>query len=247
MFRWDGSRKVHLRRILGLILVSTSLLPPVVMAQATNCHVPPRLSVPVVKPGPQDETRRVPITGYVLALSWSPEFCRDFPRDAQCAAENGRFGFIVHGLWPQGAGNARPQWCNAASVPEPVVRAQFCATPSAGLIAREWAKHGSCSGTTASDYFAASRKLFAAIRLPDMMAVSRRPVDVGGFKRLISAANPLVKPSGVTVVTERDGDWLREIRLCLTRDLLPQSCPRGQGGGAPDGAAIKIWRGGRQD
>jgi ribonuclease T2 len=221
------------------------VLPGVAFAQAQSCRVPERLSVPVVKPGSADETRRVPINGYVLALSWSPEFCKDFPRDDQCAAANGRFGFIVHGLWPQGVGGVRPQWCNAAPVPEAVIRAQFCATPSAGLIAREWAKHGSCSGTTAADYFAASRKLFAAVRLPDMMALSRRAIDVGGFKRLLSAANPSIKPSGVTVVTEREGDWLREIRICLTRDLRPIPCPRGQGGGAPDGAALRIWRGGR--
>jgi ribonuclease T2 len=215
------------------------------MAQAASCRIPPRLSVPIVLPGPRDETRRVPIAGYVLALSWSPEFCKDFPRNEQCDADNGRFGFIVHGLWPQGAGSLRPQWCNAAPVPEAVARAQFCVTPSVSLIAREWAKHGSCSGTTAADYFSASRKLFAAIRWPEMMALSRRPIDVGGFKRLVSAANPAIRPSGIAVVTERDGDWLREIRLCLTRDLRPQPCPRGQGSGAPDGAPLQIWRGGR--
>ena len=35
---------------------------------------------------------------YVLALSWSPEFCHSHPANAQCS---GHFGFVVHGLWPQ--------------------------------------------------------------------------------------------------------------------------------------------------
>ena len=43
-------------------------------AQAYQCRVPARVAVPDVRPdGP---ARRMPVTGYVLALSWAPEFCR---------------------------------------------------------------------------------------------------------------------------------------------------------------------------
>lgn len=185
------------------------------------------------------------MSAYVLALSWSPQFCRTRADDEQCDRSNGRFGFIVHGLWPQGSGGARPQWCPAAPLSEAVVRAQFCTTPSVRLIAREWAKHGACSGTSPDDYFAAARRMFSAIRIPDMDALSRRPLDVGAFKRLVAAANPSIRPSALTVETERTGGWLREVRLCLTRSLVPQPCPRGQGTGAPDGTPLRIWRGDR--
>ncbi len=241
----DGSRKAPLRRISAWISLWLSLIPAVGAAQAANCHVPPRLDVPAISPGPGDAPVRVAVASYVLALSWSPQFCRDRAEDEQCDPANGRFGFIVHGLWPQGAGRARPQWCAGPPLPEAVARAQYCTTPSVKLLAREWAKHGACATTNPADYFAASRKLFAAIRLPDMDALSRRPLDIGAFKRALAAVNPLIRPSALIVETDRGGGWLREVRVCLTRDLMPQSCSRGQGGGAPDGAPLRIWRAAR--
>src|SRR6266576_5176162 len=48
---------------------------------------------------------------YVLALSWSPEFCRRHPTKAECVS--GKFGFVVHGLWPQYA-NGYPENCSTA-------------------------------------------------------------------------------------------------------------------------------------
>ena len=65
-----------------------------VHAQAYQCSVPARVSVPQVRPdGP---ARQVPITGYTLALSWSPEFCKGRESRAddavQCSRRNGRFG-----------------------------------------------------------------------------------------------------------------------------------------------------------
>ncbi len=37
---------------------------------------------------------------YLLSLSWSPAFCLQSPGAAECNGPR-RFGFIVHGLWPQ--------------------------------------------------------------------------------------------------------------------------------------------------
>lgn len=43
-------------------------------AQAYQCRVPDKITVPQVRPdGP---VRRTAVTGYTLALSWSPEFCK---------------------------------------------------------------------------------------------------------------------------------------------------------------------------
>ncbi len=91
-----------------------------------------------------------------------------------------------------------------------------------------------------ADYFAASRKLFASVRFPDMAALSRRPLDVGGFKRLMSAANPRIMPSAISVTTERDGSWLREVRICLTKAMIAAPCPRDAPRGAPDGVPLSI-------
>ena len=184
----------------------------------------------------------MPVTGYQLALSWSPQYCRTQSKDGQCNGANGRFGFILHGLWPEGASRDYPQWCTAPPLTEKIVREQYCTTPSARLIAHEWAKHGTCVTQNPADYFAASRKLYASVRYPDMGALSRRSIDVGAFKRLMSAANPRIVPSSLVVTTDRDGNWLREVRICLTKAMRPEPCPRGRSRGAPDGTPLKIWR-----
>ena len=234
-----------LRRISVWISLWLSIGPGVALAQATQCRLPPRLEVPDARQPGDEPTRLVAVAGYTLALSWSPQYCRSHPDDGQCDVSNGRFGFILHGLWPEGAGASYPQWCarSPALIPEPVARAQFCTQPSPRLMAHEWAKHGTCATRNPGDYFAASRKLFASIRFPDMNALSRRRIDVGGFKRLMSAANPRIMPSAITVSTDRRGDWLREVHICLTKAMLPEPCRRSRSGGAPDGAALRIWRG----
>jgi ribonuclease T2 len=226
------------------ISLSLSALPGLAAAQAASCRVPDTISVPPSTRSASDVTRIVPINSYVFALSWSPQFCRSHGGDDQCNPANGQFGFIVHGLWPQGQGNANPQWCPAAPLPLAVVRAQFCATPSARLTAHEWERHGACASGNPADYFLAGRKIFGAIRFPDMNALSRRVIDVGGFKRILSAANPLIQPSAIVVLTDRNGGWLREVQFCLARNFFPQPCPRGSGNGAPDGVALNIWRDG---
>jgi ribonuclease T2 len=48
-------------------------LPSVASAQAYQCRAPQVRAVPTITPdGPR---RELPVTGYTLALSWSPEFC----------------------------------------------------------------------------------------------------------------------------------------------------------------------------
>lgn len=74
------------------------------ITQAYQCRMPQWVSVPQMRAdGP---TRTVSVTGYTLALSWSPEFCKGRKTDArqrtQCSGRNGRFGLIVRGLWPDG-------------------------------------------------------------------------------------------------------------------------------------------------
>ena len=240
-----ASPKAPLRRISGWISLWLSLVPACAFAQASLCRIPGQIvAAPAARPDKQP-VRTVPVQGYTLALSWSPQYCRGHPDDGQCDLANGRFGFILHGLWPEGAGSNYPQWCAVTQqLPEKIVRDQFCVQPSPRLMAHEWAKHGTCATSNPADYFAASRKLFAGVRFPDMIALSRRPMDVGGFKRLMSAANPRIMPSAITVSTDRKDDWLREVHICLTRAMLPEPCPRGRSGGAPDGAPLKIWRGG---
>lgn len=177
--------------------------------------------------------------GYTLALSWSPEFCKRNGKrpDAriQCAGGGGRYGFILHGLWPE----RRRTFCATGGVPPHVVRDTLPVMPSPELIDHEWRKHGSCVFSSADAYFRASRILFRALRFPDMDALSRRPLDTGDFARAFAAANRGLDPSAVTVHTNGKG-WLEEVRLCLSARMRPEPCEA-----SGDRGRVRIWRGNR--
>jgi ribonuclease T2 len=213
-------------------------------AQAYQCRVPGVVSVPQVRPdGP---ARRVPVTGYTLALSWAPEFCKgraSRKADAvQCSGANGRFGLVVHGLWPEGR-EAWPQWCPTARKVSPTeVRANLCMIPSARMQATEWAKHGACMVRTPAGYFRVTRILFNSLRLPDLDRLSKDPeLTAGLLRRRLAGANPGWRADAVGVQVNARG-WLEELRLCYDKRFMPTPCGRRRLGPA-DAAPIKIWRG----
>ena len=213
-------------------------------AQAYQCRVPAKVSVPQVRPdGPM---RRTPITGYTLALSWAPEFCkgREASRaDAvECSGANGRFGLIVHGLWPEGA-RGSPQWCPArAPLTAAEVQRNMCMMPSARMQASEWAKHGACMAQDPARYFKITRILYQGLRMPDFDRLSKDPeLSVGLIRRRFAGANPGWRAEAVGVKLNERG-WLEELRLCYDLRFMPARCDRGRFG-PPDSAAVRIWRG----
>ena len=190
--------------------------------------------------------RRTPVDGYVLAISWSREFCRGREQDPsmryQCSGEIGDFGFVLHGLWPEAKGPNYPQYCRSVGVlPRKVVADNICMTPSVQLLQHEWAKHGTCMAKKPETYFGAAKLLFGAIEFPDMDRLSRQPLNA---KRLaeVFAENNAGLPANAIRVKTNDRGWLQEVRICLGKDLKPRRCPAFVQG-APDKAEIKVWRG----
>lgn len=232
-----------------LVLVALSLAPGVAQAQAYRCAVPARVDRPRPDKASADEPRRaLPIGGYKIAVTWAPEYCRSHARDAsarfQCGGAN-RFGFTLHGLWPDGVGKDWPQYCQATTLlPPAVIRANLCATPSPQLLQHEWAKHGTCmAGQTPRTYFARSTGLFARLRYPDMDPLSRAPLTAGRLADAVAKANPGLPAEAVRVTTNRQG-WLDELWLCLDTSFRYARC-RADSGGVASNAAVRIWRGRR--
>jgi len=229
----------------ALAALALALLPAPAVAQAWQCRVPRDVPVPAMPraDGPMSQAR---ITGYSLALSWSPEFCRTRQRDPahrlQCSGEAGRFGFILHGLWPEGAREA-PQWCPARRSPDAgTVRRNLCMTPSPDLIVHEWAKHGSCIAASPDGYFAAGRALYGSIAFPDMARLSRQPqLTAGAVRDAFVRLNPSLSRRMVRLKLSDTG-WVQEVQLCYGRDFMPRACPPGRGG-PDDRVPMKIWRG----
>jgi ribonuclease T2 len=230
----------------ALAALALALEPGAAHAQAYQCRVPTTpVSVPAVpRDGPM---RQVPITGYTLALSWSPEYCRASrgrPADArQCSGRSGRFGFVVHGLWPEGRGANWPQWCPARHPLSPRELARnLCMTPSEALLAHEWAKHGACMAQRPERYFATARALWNGLRWPDFDRLSRlEGLTAGRVREEFSQANREWEPAYVGLVLNERG-WLQELRLCYGRDFAPAACDARRFGPA-DSAPVRIWRG----
>lgn len=222
------------------------LLPVAAQAQAISCRIPDRIDVPRLERAPRGEARQaVPISGYLLSLSWSPQYCasRRNPgdrRDAvQCSGEAARFGWVLHGLWPQGSGSQYPGWCRPARiVPQPVLREHLCMSPSVQLMQRQWAKHGICMSPTPAAYFRAASILFGAVRFPDMAALARQPQTAGSLRRAFAQQNKGVKPAMLAVTADRAG-WLQEVRVCLDNRMRPAICAPAQRG-AGDRQSVKI-------
>lgn len=227
-----------------LIALSLSLLTTPALAQGWQCQIPPQISVPPL-PEPDAPPRIVPTTGYTLAISWSPEFCRtrkDDPRHVtQCSGKYGRFGFVLHGLWPDGKGGQYPQYCPSRLRPDAqTLRRNFCTTPSAELQMHEWAKHGTCMSKDPAAYFDKGRALFQAMQFPDMARLSRTErLDAGKVRQALIIANPRLKPEMIRLRLGRDG-WLREIHVCHSVRMKPARCPGGIG--PADRVPVKIWR-----
>lgn len=233
-----------LRFLLPLLLL---VAPGTALAQAAQCRLPAQLARPKPDLPTEREPRRIlPIGSYTLALSWSPQYCagkKDSRDSLQCAGRNGRFGFTLHGLWPDGYGKEWPQYCRATDiVPREVLRQNLCVTPSVQLIQHEWAKHGTCMATRPELYFNLSRAFYQSIRYPDMAALARRrTLTVGQFAQAFAAANRGLRADMVRVTTTRD-NRLSEIWLCMDRSMEYTRCPAHQGG-AKNSAALRITPG----
>ena len=237
----------HERKIGKALLALTLLLAPAAaQAQSLACVAPDRTPVPrLERPARGEPVRKPPTTGYLLSMSWSPQHCAGArnPKDArdrfQCSGENGRFGWVLHGLWPETDTPAYPQWCRPAKiVPAPVLRRHMCMTPSAQLLQHDWAKHGTCMSSTPAAYFRAAEILFRAVRFPDMKALSGHVRTAGDVRRSFAKVNRGIDERMIAVATDR-GDWLTEVRLCLGPRMRPQACNPFQRGLA-DARAVRV-------
>ncbi len=166
---------------------------------------------------------------YVLALSWSPSYCAaEGPKANRQQCSSGRpYGFVVHGLWPQYE-RGYPQDCDTSQprdVPYSDAKRLSDIMPSAGLVTYEWRKHGSCTGLTQGDYFSAMRRAVDRVSIPPSY---RQPAPHPAVNPLVleqafMSANPGLPKDGIAVTCDRE--YLREVRVCLTKDLNFRSCP----------------------
>ncbi len=166
---------------------------------------------------------------YVLSLSWSPSWCAiegDERGSPQCDAAADH-GWVLHGLWPQ-YHRGFPAHCQTAERPpsRAMTRAMADIMGTPGLAWYQWKKHGSCSGLSATDYFALSRRAYEQVHRPEVFRKLGKPVRLPAHvvEAAFLKANPGWQADMITI-TCRDGR-IQEARLCLAKDLTPVPCGR---------------------
>jgi ribonuclease T2 len=214
------------RRVAPSLLLLVGLLSACAPSGDGDARPPAEKSAPAVQAS-NTVPRGSGFDFYVLALSWSPSYCEAEGESAnrqQCGASR-PYAFVVHGLWPQFE-RGYPQNCAAAErdVPGPTVRKLLDIMPSSGLIRHQWQKHGSCSGLTQGDYFDVLRAAREKIVVPADFARldAYRTLSPADAEKAFLDANPGLRPDGVSVTCDRR--YLREVRICMTKDLGFRAC-----------------------
>jgi ribonuclease T2 len=193
---------------------------------------------------------------YLLSLSWSPTYCSGRERaegwrdrtdddgdresrfgrggygrgggDDECSAAR-PYAFVLHGLWPQYERKGWPEFCEGVIrpwVPGEIIDSMMDIMPSKRLVINEYKKHGVCSGLEPSKYFESARQAYRSIHIPEefrdlSQPLSATPEDI---KSAFLKANSQLTGEMVQIVCSRD--LLREVRVCLSKDLNPRPCSR---------------------
>ncbi len=195
---------------------------------------------------------------YVLSLSWSPTYCSgmggegnrgEYGEDRGYSGYDGyrgrRYGggqeeqcsgirpyaFVLHGLWPQYERKGWPEMCETGRrpwVPGETIGRMMDIMPSRRLVIHEYRAHGTCSGLEPSEYFEAARKAYGSIGIPGAFRDLSEPLKVtpGEVRKAFLEANPQLSPDMLQITCSKD--LLREVHVCLTKDLVPRACGRNE-------------------
>jgi ribonuclease T2 len=164
---------------------------------------------------------------YVMALSWSPNWCElegDAKGSDQCAARHDH-GWILHGLWPQ-YHRGFPSYCRtserAPSRGQTNAMADIMGT--GGLAWHQWKKHGVCSGLSSAEYYELSREAYASVQRPEVFRKLTKDIKLPAsvVEDAWLKANPQLEADGITITCKKG--HIQEARVCLSRDLKPVPC-----------------------
>jgi len=166
---------------------------------------------------------------YVLALSWSPNWCAiegDSKNSPQCHPREDH-GWILHGLWPQ-FHRGWPSYCRTTerAPSRSMTNEMSDIMGTSGLAWHQWKKHGTCSGLSARGYFELSRTAYETVERPQVLRKLDKSVRLPAhlIEEVFLKENPTLSPEGLTVTCKQG--YIQEARICLSKDLKPVPCGR---------------------
>ena len=161
---------------------------------------------------------------YVMALSWSPDYCASNDDPQQCSVGK-KLGFVLHGLWPQ-YNRGYPADCSTVKLPKDTQQQFPSLFPSSSLYTHEWSKHGTCSGLAPIEYLTLAQTLKESIGIP---ADYRSPAKAfrttpDQLIAAFTAENPQLSTDALAVQCSGSGRFLQELRVCFSREGEPVAC-----------------------
>jgi ribonuclease T2 len=185
------------------------------------------LSLLLAAPARAEGERAGDFDYYVMALSWSSNWCAlegDARNDPQCDAGRG-LTWVMHGLWPQYE-TGWPSFCRTGEA-DPT-RAQTAAMADimggSGLAFYQWKKHGRCAWLSAQDYFKTVRAAFDSITLPEVFENITRDLTLPAsvIEDAFIESNPSLARDQITITCK--ADMIQEARICLDKSLNRRRC-----------------------
>lgn len=169
---------------------------------------------------------------YLLSYSWAPRFCKKASKNSkkvgkrnylQCNSGK-QFGYILHGLWPQGKLNGEggyPRAClgDQPKIAKKILAPYLCMTPSVWLLQHEYEYHGTCMA--AADLRSPQGYLDKALELHQTLNFPNK--ELGNHKASFHwwyINNPAL-PDGAIKFANKSKEW----QFCFDRDFSPMSCP----------------------
>jgi ribonuclease T2 len=210
---------------LSLIFFGNAFASPnCVDPQDTYQHYDKRIREDTIKP--------IDSEYYVLSYSWAPDHCakikarhkRPGSKEYLQCGSGRKYGYIVHGLWPQGKFNKRggyPRAClgDQPKIPRSILNNYLCMTPSVGLLQHEYENHGTCmhdaSLTNPKAYFDKALELHKQLLMP-----SKKLGDSAAAKRWFVKYNPHLR-TDMFYHDNHSEEW----RFCYNNAFKPIRCP----------------------
>lgn len=164
---------------------------------------------------------------YVMALSWSPNWCAlegDARNSEQCDPSLDH-GWVLHGLWPQKE-RGWPSYCraNERAPSRAMTNAMADIMGTGGLAWHQWKKHGTCSNLSARNYYRLSRVAYERVTRPAVLRKLTHSVQLPAkvIEDAFIDVNPALQADQITVTCK--SNHIQEVRICLTRDLEFRRC-----------------------
>ncbi|HEX5276117.1 MAG TPA: hypothetical protein VFW42_00440 [Fluviicoccus sp.] len=158
---------------------------------------------------------------YTLSISLAPALCKLHPENRELRICQEGYSVIVQGYWPEREDGRKLQNCSRehpdlSPVQERVLEKLM---PDDPMRAKEWQKHGSCTGMTAREYFRALMSSANRLRLPSQINSEGKDqvMDRNHLVAEIMRLNNGLPEKGIYLRCngpENNNQLLTELRVC---------------------------------